>query len=287
MFPLAHINPDAELANGVTVGPFSVVEEGVKIDRGCQLGSHVIVKKGTEIGADNIIDDGAILGGIPQHVQATGEVGRLVIGSGNRIRENVTIHRSMRPENTTCIGNDNFLMVGCHIGHDCHLGNRIIMANNVLLAGHVTVFDAAYISGAVAVHQFCRIGAHAMISGLARIRQDVPPYVTVDGGSDRVVGLNSIGLRRSGFGRKEMARLKSAYRIIFHDNLCWRDMMKTLRDKFPDEPAAEFYRFLSQSRRGIMVSRSLPRHATLRLVTDLDEFAADKDLPAREVRRAG
>ncbi len=228
----ALVSPMARIGENVEIGPYSVIEPDAEIGDGCRLESRVVVKRGTTPGTNNWVCAGAVLGGLPQHVHIPERPGRVLIGSGNTIRENVTVHRALADDDTTTIGDNNLLMVNVHVAHDCRVGNHTIFANNAMLAGHVTVGDRAYVSGAVAVHQFCRIGSYAMVGGQAHVIKDVPPYVTIDGLSSRVVGLNQIGLRRAGFGAEAICRLKEAYRVIFRSGLSWNDLLQRLRDEF-------------------------------------------------------
>lgn len=263
--PTAVVSPLAAIGSDVQIGPFCVIEEETEIGDGCRLESRVVVKRGTVLGSDNWIFEGAVLGGLPQHVHIPERPGRVIIGSGNVIRENVTIHRALDEEEATLVGDNNLLMVNVHIAHDCRVGNNTIFANNVMLAGHVTVGDRAYVSGAVAVHQFCRIGSLAMVGGQAHINKDVPPYVTVDGLSSYVVGLNQIGLRRAGFSTEVIEELKRAYRVIYRSGLLWHDVLEHLRTQFASGPAALFYQFLATTTRGIVPERRTPTGATLKL----------------------
>jgi len=209
--------------------------------------------------------EGAILGGLPQHVHIPAQPGRVTIGEGNTIRENVTIHRALVTNHATAIGNHCLVMVNAHVAHDCRLGDNVILTNNVMLAGHVHVDDRAYISGATGVHQFCRVGTLAMVGGQAHLVQDVPPYVTVDGLSSLVVGLNKIGLRRAGFAPAVIQELMAAYRLIYRSGLRWAEILEQLRTRFPTGPASLFYEFLSTSARGILSERRAPPGATIRL----------------------
>ncbi len=268
--PLAAVSPTARIGSRVRIGPFCVVEADVTIGDGCVLESHVVVKHGTSLGSDNHVFEGAVLGGLPQHVHLPENPGRVVIGNGNTIRENATIHRALQSDAVTAIGNDNLLMINAHIAHDCRLGNNTIVTNNVLLAGHVTVGDRAYLSGAAAVHQFCRIGTLAMVGGQAHLVKDVPPFVTVDGLSSLVVGLNQIGLRRAGFDLAGIRQLKAAYRVIYRSGLAWAEIIERLQSEFPEGPAAEFYQFLSTTGRGIISERRLPPGATIKLRRDTE-----------------
>ena len=210
-----------------------MVEPGVEIGDNTRLASRVVVRTGTRLGRDNVVCEGAVIGGMPQHLHMPQFPGRVVIGDGNVLRENVTVHRAMEAEQATRIGNGCLLMVGAHVAHDCTLGDHVILTNNSMLGGHVTVADRAYVSGGVAVHQFCRIGRLAMVGGLARVRQDVPPFVTVDGGSTMIVGLNRVGLRRAGFTSEQMSELKAAYRTIYRGGLAWNEMLAALPRSSP------------------------------------------------------
>lgn len=277
----AVIDPRAEIAADVSIGPFSIVESEVVIGEGCQVAGHTVIKAGTCLGRNNSVSEGAVLGGRPQHLRAGERVGRLRIGDGNSIRENVTIHCGLGADDWTEVGDHNLIMVNAHIAHDCHVGNHTVLTNNVMIAGHVSIGDRAYVSGAVGIHQFCRIGQLAMVGGQAHLNRDVPPFVTIDGLSSHVVGLNLIGLRRNGYGEADILRLKTAYRVIYRSGLSWNEVLETLRQEFPTGPAAAFYEFLSQARRGIMQERHGPGRAPLRLFPDPEIKEA-----ATAVRRA-
>ncbi len=263
--PLAVVSPQATIGRGVTIGPFCIVEPDVVIGDHCTLASRAIIKSGTRLGSHNTIGEGAILGGLPQHTRPPERLGRLVIGSHNTIRENCTLHRALREDAATTVGDSNYLMVGAHVAHDCQLGNHAIFANNVLLGGHVTVGDRAFVSGAVAVHQFCRIGSLAMVGGHARVVQDVPPYMMVDGNSGCIVGLNLVGLRRNGFVAEEVLELKQAYRLVYRGGLKWTEVLAELKRRYTAGPAAELPKFLAEGTRGFVQERRLPPGATLKL----------------------
>ena len=268
---LAAVHPEARIGREVNIGPFCVIEDDVAIGDRTTLGSHVIIKRGTMLGSDNRIFDGAILGGLPQHIHIPERPGRVVIGSGNTIRESVTVHRALEEDATTTLGDNNLLMVNAHVAHDCQLGNHVILTNNTLLGGHVTVGDRAYVSGAVAVHQFCRIGSLAMVGGQARVVKDIPPFVTVDGLSSFVVGLNTIGLRRAGFSGEEIQQLKDAYRVIYRSGLPWKEMLARLQVEFIDGPASQYHGFLAATTRGIVHERRMPPGATLKIRREPEE----------------
>jgi UDP-N-acetylglucosamine acyltransferase len=279
--PTAIVSRRAYLGQNVEVGPFCVIEDDAVVGDGCHLAARAVVKSDTVMGCDNQVAEGAILGGRPQHLQAGEQVGRLRIGNRNVIRENATIHRALKPKQETWIGDDSLIMVNAHVGHDCILGDHVILANNVMLAGHVSVAERAYLSGAVGVHQFCRIGKLAMVGGQAHANQDVPPYVTVDGRSSLIVGLNVIGLRRAGFSASQLHQLKSAYRVLFRNGLTWVEALDILKTEFTEGPAADFHPFLEATKRGIIQERRVPRGATVPLPSQAEPL----DTP--RVRRVG
>ncbi len=263
--PSAVVDSAAIIDDDVRIGPLSVIEGDVVISEGCQIQQHVVIKSGTTLGPGNTICEGAVLGGYPQHVNVPDSPGKLVIGAGNVIRENVTFHRAMAEDGETVIGDNNLFMVNAHVAHDCRIGNHTIFANNSMLAGHVTVGDRAYLSGAAAAHQFCRIGTLSMVGGQAHVNKDVPPFVTLDGLSSHVVGLNTIGLRRAGFASDEIRQLKQAYRVIYRSGLCWNDILQKLNEEFCEGVAAQFQQFLATTTRGIMSERRMPPGAVVRL----------------------
>jgi UDP-N-acetylglucosamine acyltransferase len=262
--PLAIVSPEAQIGPNVTIGPFAVVEADVVIGPGCQLASHVVVKDGTRLGPNTMVHEAAILGGFPQHLNKPKHPGLLIVGANNTIREHATLHRAMKAEAATTVGEGNFLMAGVHIAHDCHIGNNVIFANNALLAGHVTVDDRAFISGAVAIHQFCRIGRLAMVGAHAKVVQDVPPFVTIDGITGCVVGLNLVGLHRSGYSTDDITQLKSAYRLIYRRGLKWSEVLEQLKADFGEGPAAIYPEFLSGGTRGFVQERRMPPGATIK-----------------------
>lgn len=263
--PLAVVHPTSRLGEGVEVGPYCIIEADTALGDGCILESHAIIKRGTTLGVNNRVCEGAVLGGFPQHVHRPDAPGTVVIGSNNTIRESVTVHRALEADEATIIGDHCLLMVNAHVAHDCRVGNHVILTNNSLLAGHVAVADRAYISGAVAVHQFCRVGTLAMVGGQAHIIKDVPPYVTIDGLSSLVVGLNQVGLRRAGFSSSSIRQLKEAYRLIYRSGLLWREILEELAARFCEGPAAAFREFLAASQRGIIGERRMPPNATIKL----------------------
>jgi UDP-N-acetylglucosamine acyltransferase len=283
--PLAVVSPDAQIGRDVSIGPFSVIESDVVIGDRCRLASHVVIKDGTRLGPDNEIYEAAVLGGLPQHIHKPESPGLLILGSGNTIREQATLHRAMKEGCATTLGDNNFLMANAHVAHDCQLADNIIMANSVLLAGHVTIHDRAFISGGAGVHQFCRIGRLAMIGGHAKIVQDVPPFVTIDNASCCVVGLNLVGLRRSGHTTAEINQLKAAYRMIYRRGLRWTEMLEQLQATFTSGPAALFNEFLRGGTRGFVQERRMPPGSTIKL-RPMGDDSAPAEMETRAQRRA-
>lgn len=272
--PLANVSPEARLGRGVIVGAFATVEADVELGDHCVVASGAVVKSGVTAGGGNEFCEHSVVGGAPQHAARPRHIGRVAIGSNNVFREYVTIHRALKPEVATTVGDGNYVMASVHFGHDCIIGNNTIFANGALLGGHVTVEDRAFVSGAVAVHQFCRIGRMAMVGGHARVVQDIPPYMLLDGQSGCVVGLNIVGLRRSGHTPEDIASLKEAYRTIYRRGLAWKEVLDALRTEFATAPVAHLLDFLSRGTRGFVQERRAPPSATLRLRVPEDDPAA-------------
>lgn len=274
--PFAVVHPEAVVGKDTEVGPFAVIEAGVVIGEGCKIAARASIKRGTILGKNNVLHEGAVLGGRPQHLGAPAEVGRLIVGDNNHFREHVTVHVGLTSKDVTTIGHNCLLMINVHIAHDCHLGDNVIMANNSMLAGHVSVGERAYISGAVGVHQFCRVGAYTMVGGQSHISQDIPPYVTVDGVTSLIVGLNKIGLKRAGFSDADMQQLKDAYRVIYRSGLRWSEVQAALSERFTTGPASAFTQFFAEGKRGFVQERRTPPKATLRLAGVTEESKDDE-----------
>ena len=260
--PTAIVDPAAELAAGVEVGPYAIVGAGVQVGEGTQIGPHVVLDGPTRIGRDNRIHAHAVLGGAPQDMKYRGEPTLLEIGDRNTIREFCTFNRGTAQDGgVTRVGHDNWIMAYVHIAHDVQVGDRTILANNATLAGHVHVGDWVIIGGLTGVHQFCKIGAHAMTGFQSHVSQDVPPYMMVSGNPLGVHGFNIEGLRRRGFSRERIAQVKQMHRLLYRDGLTLeqaREALAALHDSAQSsddaEAAADVQRlldFLAASRRGI------------------------------------
>ncbi len=245
--PRAAVDPGAELAGDVSVGPFAVIGPEVIVGRGSTIGAHAVIQGPTRIGRDNRIHAHACLGGDPQDKKFGGEKSWLEIGDRNTIREFCTFNRGTGPGGgVTRIGNDNWIMAYVHIAHDCTVGNSTIFANAASLAGHVVVEDDVVLGGFTLVHQFCRIGSHAFTSMGSIINRDVPPYLTVAGKMAAPRGINSEGLRRHGFSAERIALIKKAYKVLYKNGLKLSEALESLERLAPDttdiQPMVDFIR---------------------------------------------
>jgi len=214
--PTAVIDSKAELANDVSIGPYCVVGEHVRIGDNCELMSHVVVTGHTTMGSGNRVFPFSSIGQIPQDLKYHGEPSEVIIGDNNQIRENATINAGTEGGGmVTRIGSNNLLMAYTHVAHDCLLGDHIVLANCSTLAGHVEVDDGAIIGGLSAIQQFVRVGKLAMIGGMSGVTKDVPPYCLLAGGyRSGLSGLNIIGLKRKGYNLKQIGQLKEIYRLL-------------------------------------------------------------------------
>lgn len=251
--PTAIISPEAEIGEGVEIGPYTVIGPGVSIGRGTKIGPHVVIESLTEIGEECQIMQFAAIGAPPQDLKFRGEETKVIIGKKNTIREFVTIHRSTKADiGVTIIGDNNLIMAYCHIAHNCKLGNNIVMSNAVNLAGHIEVEDYATIGGLTGIHQFTKIGAHSMIGGCSAVTKDVPPYCLASGNHAQLYGLNLVGLKRKNFAPQVIQALKTAYRIVFRSSLTLEEAINRVKSEVPNLPEINhFLFFLENSKRGI------------------------------------
>jgi UDP-N-acetylglucosamine acyltransferase len=268
--PTAIIHPTAELADNVEVGPYCIINEDVRIDSGTKLMPYVYVDKWTTIGKNNEIHMGTVIGHDPQHQKYKGERTYTKIGDNNIIREHVTIHRSFVAEQSTIIGNNNYLMATAHVAHDCVIGNNCMLCNGELLAGHVVVQDGAFISGNTAIHQFVRIGTLAIIGGLARVSKDAPPFSIIEGNS-YFRGINIVGLRRAGYDQKRRQAINQAYRTLFLQQLSLKEALAEL-DTSDSPDVRVIVDFLRESKRGFC--RTKPKLGT---TSKEDNSSTDED----------
>lgn len=238
--PSAVIHENAQIADSAIIGPFCVIGEHVKIGPNVVLRSHVVIDGDTEIGEGTVVDPFASLGGAPQDLKYSGEQSKLIIGKNNRIREHVTMNTgTVGGGLVTKVGDNCLFMVGAHVAHDCHVGNNVIVANNGTLAGHVTVGDFVVVGGLAAVHQFVRIGAHAMIGGMSGVEKDIIPYAVVMGERAHLNGLNFVGLDRRGYSKDEIRQLRKAYKMIFEGEGAMKDRLSTVRETYGSFPSVQ------------------------------------------------
>ena len=214
----SYVAPGAELDSDVVVGPFCYIGGRVRVGTGTRFGPHVTVQGRTTIGKDNHFVSQCAIGGLPQDLKYTGEESALVIGDGNVVREFVTINIGTAAGSwVTVIGDRNLIMACAHVAHDCVIEDGIIIANNVLLAGHVRIESDSIISGGTAVNHFVTVGTMAMVGGMARVVQDVPPFMIAEGAPARARGVNVVGLRRRGMATEVIAQLRDAFRRLIAD----------------------------------------------------------------------
>jgi UDP-N-acetylglucosamine acyltransferase len=230
--PLALVDPKAQIGDGTVVGAFSVIGPHVVIGPNCTIANHVTIQGNTLIGAQNTFHANSVIGGVPQDKKYAGEPTRLVIGDRNTFRESVTANcGTVQDRNVTQIGHDNWIMAYVHIAHDCIVGNQTIMANCTQLAGHVEVGDWAILGGFTGVHQFCKIGAHAMCGVGSVVLHDIPPYVMVSGNSAQAHGMNWEGLKRRGFSSEQIAQLRLAYKTLYKSGLTLEQAKQALTEQ--------------------------------------------------------
>jgi UDP-N-acetylglucosamine acyltransferase len=251
--PLAYVHPDAKIADNVVIEPFVSIDQDVVIGEGTRIGSSVTILPGTRIGKNCRIFPGAVIGAVPQDLKFRGEYSTVEIGDNTTIREYVTINRGTAAKGRTIVGNNCLLMAYVHIAHDCTVGNNVILVNSSQLAGEVIVDDWAILSGMVAVHQFCHIGSHAMISGGSLVRKDVPPFIKAGREPLSYVGINSIGLRRRNYNNDKIREIQDIYRYIYQKGLNVAQATEIIEAEMPATPERdEILLFVKDSKRGII-----------------------------------
>jgi len=248
------VSPKAELDSEIEIGPYSIVGDKVKIGKNTRIGPHVVLEGQAEIGQNCQIFPFASIGSIPQDLKFKGEESQVIIGSGNIIREYVTINRGTAPGGgKTVLGDGNFLMVYSHVAHDCKIGNQVIIANAAQLAGHIEIEDHAIIGGIVGVHQFVRIGRYSIIGACSAVSRDVPPYTMAAGNHAVLHGLNTVGLKRHNFSEEAIGNIKKAYQIIFRSGLLLKTALEKAESEIPGSPEVmNMIIFIRESERGVI-----------------------------------
>lgn len=250
----ADIAASARIADGVTIGPWTIIGPDVEIGEGTWVGPHTLIKGPTKIGRNNKIYQFSSIGEDSQDKKYNGERTYLEIGDNNVIREFCTINRgNLQHGGITKIGNDNHLMAYVHVAHDCIIGNHTVFANNASLAGHVTVNDHVILSGFSGVHQFCVLGEHSFVAKATMVSKDVLPFVLVSGHEAEACGLNLVGLKRRGFSPETVSILKRAYKIIYRSNLTVLESLEQLQELAHQSPEVkQMMDALQQSTRSIV-----------------------------------
>ncbi|GMV07803.1 MAG: acyl-[acyl-carrier-protein]--UDP-N-acetylglucosamine O-acyltransferase [Gemmatimonadota bacterium] len=250
--PTALVDADAELGQGVTVGPWAIVGPGVRVGDGTEIGPRVTLERDTVLGEDCRIFNGAVLGTDPQDLKFQGERTLLQVGDRTVIREFATLNRGTSASGRTVVGSDCLLMAYTHVAHDCELGNHVILSNSVNMAGHVLIEDWVIVGGITPIHQFVRIGAHAFVGGGSRISQDVPPYCRAAGNPPKLYGLNAVGLERRGFTDEVRSSLKKTYRLLFQSKLTLSKAVEQAEAEMDGIPEVRhLLAFIRASERGI------------------------------------
>ncbi|MDT4329215.1 acyl-ACP--UDP-N-acetylglucosamine O-acyltransferase [Methylomonas sp. MED-D] len=250
----AVVHPKAELAEDVSVGPFSVIGPEVQIDAGTEIGPHVVIRGPTAIGRDNKIYQFSSIGEDPQDKKYADEVTRLEIGDRNVIREFCTMHRgTLQDKGLTLIGSDNLFMAYTHVAHDCEIGDHVIMANGASIAGHVHIGDHAILGGFTLVHQFTQIGEYSFSAMGSAITQDIPPFVMVGGRPTRPHGINSVGMERNGKSPEVIRQIRQAYKILYKNNLRLEDAIEEMEGMAGESnELSNMVSFLRNVTRGIL-----------------------------------
>jgi UDP-N-acetylglucosamine acyltransferase len=251
--PTAIVNPKAKLGENVSVGAFSIINENVEIGDNSSIASHCVIYNGARIGSNCKIFQGVSVSHIPQ-VSKIVDVNSFVhIGDGTTIHEFATIHKASKDGGITSIGKNVLIMAYAHIAHDVYIGDNCIIVNAVQIGGHVHIDDWAIIGGSTPIHQFCKVGKHAMVGAGFKVVKDVPPFVLAGEEPMRYSGLNSVGLRRRGFTSEQLDNLKKVYKIIYDSGLNVSQAKEKIKEEFPnDELVKEVLDFIENSNRGII-----------------------------------
>lgn len=249
--PTAIVDSGAIIGSDVVIGPYCIIGDKVEIGDGTTLQHHITVLGPTMIGKNNRFHAYASIGQQTQDLKYAGEPTYLEIGDDNNFREFVTVNRGTLPGTKTIIGSNNHFLSYAHIAHDCIVGSHCVFSNNGTLAGHVIVEDHVIMGGLTAVHQFCRIGAHAITGGCSKIVQDVVPFTIADGNPGRARGVNQVGMQRLGFGEEQITAMRAAFKTLYRSNLNISQALDVLRASSPDANVQRVIDFVASSQRGI------------------------------------
>lgn len=251
--PTAIVDPGAELAEDVEIGPYCVVGPGVRVGAGTKIRAHVYLDGCTSIGSGCTIFPFASLGTQTQDLKWKGGTSRVEVGERTTIREYVTVNAATGDGGVTRVGSRCHIMAYAHIAHDCQVGDEVIMANCATLAGHIVVEDQVIVGGLCGVHQFVRLGRLSIIGGCSKVTQDVPPFMMADGHPLAIHGINRVGLKRRGVSEEAQALLKKAYRILYREGLSTRQALEKIEAELQKTPEIEhLLAFIRGSERGIV-----------------------------------
>ncbi|MBI1883005.1 MAG: acyl-ACP--UDP-N-acetylglucosamine O-acyltransferase [Chlamydiae bacterium] len=254
--PTAVVSAKAQLDSSVEVGPYAVIEDHVRIAAGTKVWAHAYVTGYTEIGRDNQIHMGAVIGHFPQDLKFDGRTRSfLKMGDRNTFREYSTIHRGTEPESSTVIGNDNYLMGGAHVAHNCVVGSRVIICNYAVLGGYAHVADQVFISASVMIHQHVHVGRLVIFSGGAGVSRDVPPFMMACERNE-IWSMNWVGMQRAGFSPETMREMKGVYKIFYRSGLNVTHALRKIEEEnFKSPEVAEFVEFIKNSPNGVLPHR--------------------------------
>ena len=251
--PTALVNPGAKLGKNIVVGPNAVIEPDVEIADDCTIGPNAVIYSGARLGNRVKIFQGASVSNLPQDLKFGGEKTLLIVGDDTVVREFATLHRGTLETGKSQIGRNCLLMAYSHIPHDCTVGDNCIIANSVQIGGHSHIEDWVIIGGLAGLHQFSRVGEHSMIAAVAKITQDVPPYILAAHNPAKFNGLNTIGLRRRGFKTEDIQILKETYKYLYDKSLNVSQAVEVIESKFGSNIyVRKVLTFLSGSKRGII-----------------------------------
>lgn len=250
---LACVHPDAKIADGVEVGPFTTIADNVEIGEGCKIGSNVTIMPGARIGRNVTIFPGAVVSAIPQDLKFHGEETVAIIGDGTTLRECTTVNRGTASKGKTVVGSNTLLMAYTHVAHDCVIGNNVIVSNATQFAGEVVVDDFAVIGGGSLIHQFCHIGSHVMLQGGALVNKDIPPYIRAAREPISYAGINIVGLKRRRFSNETITEIEEIYRLLYNCGMNVSEAAAHIESEVtPNEIRDTILNFVKNSERGIV-----------------------------------
>lgn len=250
---LACVHPDAKIADGVEVGPFTTIADNVEIGEGCKIGNNVTIMPGARIGRNVTIFPGAVVSAIPQDLKFRGEETVAIIGDGTTLRECTTVNRGTASKGKTVVGSNTLLMAYTHVAHDCVIGNNVIVSNATQFAGEVVVDDFAVIGGGSLIHQFCHIGSYVMLQGGALVNKDIPPYIRAAREPISYAGINIVGLKRRRFTNETITEIEEIYRLLYNCGMNVTEAVAHIENEVtPNEVRDTILNFIKNSERGIV-----------------------------------